>query len=211
MPRCPAIRRSGGASCGSGPRRRSTPTPASRRTATANIRRRGSPRTRPCAARRSPRRHVSSVPVSAISSCPSATTSSPGSAPVRGLGRSRGWSALAIAITALAVACPCFAYGDAPSDPLLGYRSSARTHGLYEIREEAISYLAHEGSRKRAGWRVLDPDIRVQVDKCVVPLRSRWVEKSPELPYPSIEVHCAKTVDARHPVWHVSVPVYRKQ
>lgn len=118
------------------------------------------------------------------------------------------WSMLAIAMTLLSH--PCFASGDTPSDPLLGYRTDYQTHGLYEIREAAIHYLDREGSKQRAGWRVLDPDLRVQVDKCAVPLKSRWVEKSVQSPYPSIEVHCASTVDPRHPVWTVSVPVYRK-
>jgi|GEM_PF-978869 len=114
-----------------------------------------------------------------------------------------------IAMAALMISHHCLARGDSSTDPLLEYRSSAQVHGLYEIREEAIAYLDHERLKKRAGWRVLDPDIRVQVDKCAVPLKSRWVEKSAEFPYPSIEVHCAKTMDKRHPAWSVTVPVYR--
>src|SRR5471030_44519 len=82
--RCPAMRRSAGASCGSGRRRRSSLTPASRRTVIANIPSRGSPRTRPCVAPRSRRRCGSIQPGSAISSCPSATTSMPDSAPAPG-------------------------------------------------------------------------------------------------------------------------------
>jgi len=102
------------------------------------------------------------------------------------------------------------AMADAAPDPLLGYRTTPQIHGLYEIREEAIHYLDRDAVRKKAGWRALDPDIRIQVDKCAVPLKSRWLDKSAEFPYPTIEVVCDKTVDRRNPHWSVAVPVHKR-
>jgi hypothetical protein len=115
------------------------------------------------------------------------------------------------ALLAFAALCfgPCVARADGAPDSLLEYRSTAQTHGLYEIREEAMRFLEREGDTHRAGWRALDPDIRIQVDRCAVPLKSVWVQKPVEFPYPTIEVSCAKTVDKRHPQWKVSVPVYQ--
>ena len=114
-------------------------------------------------------------------------------------------------LLALAALClgPCVARADAAPDSLLEYRTTAQTHGLYEIREEAMQFLDREGQKKREGWRALDPDIRIQVDRCAVPLKSAWVQKSAEFPYPTIEVSCAKTIDKRHPQWKVAVPVYQ--
>lgn len=115
------------------------------------------------------------------------------------------WALAASLVLALS---PCLAHADAAPDSLLEYRTTAQTHGLYEIREEAIRFLDHEAQKKKDGWRALDPDIRIQVDKCAVPLKSRWVQKSIDFPYPTIEVSCATTIDKRHPKWTVAVPVY---
>ncbi len=76
-PACHPARRSAGARCGSGPPARSRRTPASSRIRTATTRRPGSARGACCAARHPPRRRACGIRATAISSPPSATTSSP--------------------------------------------------------------------------------------------------------------------------------------
>jgi len=94
---------------------------------------------------------------------------------------------------------------DALPDPLLKYRTGHGTHGLYEIREVAMAFIRNESVRTKKRWWVGDPDIRIQVPECGVPLHAKW---STEAPKRIVVVKCIRTVSgAAKKNWEVDVPV----
>lgn len=76
-------------------------------------------------------------------------------------------------------------------DPLAKYRNNDSNHGLYEIRAEAKDFLDRQNVRDGTDWRVIDPDIRIMVDLCAVPLRSKWTMFESRK---SVLVTCDRTV-----------------
>jgi hypothetical protein len=120
--------------------------------------------------------------------------------------------ACACAVFALAIAGPCMAdvlSKDDPEDPLVKYRTTARHHGLYEIREEARRFLRTHPGKKSGAWVAAGPDIRMQAPLCAVPLRSRWARKSDNTEnLPGVLVICKKSIDRTTPNWSISVDTY---
>jgi len=53
-------------------------------------------------------------------------------------------------------------------------RTTDRKHGLYEIREEARLFISEYNKKNHTHWASLDPDLRIMVPKCIVPLRTKW-------------------------------------
>jgi hypothetical protein len=78
-------------------------------------------------------------------------------------------------------------------DPLAKYRSNDSNHGLYEIRAEAKDFLDRQNAREGTDWRPIDPDIRIMVDRCAIPLRSKWTIFESRK---SVLVSCGRTVAA---------------
>lgn len=76
-------------------------------------------------------------------------------------------------------------------DPLAKYRNNDSNHGLYEIRAEAKDFLDRQNVRDRTDWRAIDPDIRIVVERCAVPLRSKWTMFESRK---SVLVSCDRTV-----------------
>ena len=121
----------------------------------------------------------------------------------------RAVSALGLA---LVIAGPCLAdvlVKDDPDEPLLGYRTTAEIHGLYEVREEARRFLRQQPRPKAGAWVAVGPDIRMQVPRCLVPLRSRWVRAADHTEnLPGVLVMCKKSVDKQTPSWTIAVDAY---
>lgn len=110
-------------------------------------------------------------------------------------------------VSALAVARPCLAH-DEPTE-LLKYRTTSTIHGLYEINQEARKFLTRQPRKKSGDWKAVGPDIRMQVPRCAVPLRTRWARASDnEENFPGVMVVCRKTVDRKDPDWAVFVSSY---
>lgn len=91
-------------------------------------------------------------------------------------------------------------------------RSNGVKHGLFEIREEARQFIARENLSRGTHWETLDPNLKIFVPKCAVPLTAKWVPKSYGLSAPNVAVTCRRTVDGsweKH--WDVFVPIRSKR
>ena len=95
----------------------------------------------------------------------------------------------------------CFAAWSIETD-----RSTAEMHGLFEIREEARSFLAKENARTHRGWVARNPNMKIAVPRCSVPLESQWTPKSLEQTGNSVMVTCTRAVGTQQK-WSVNVPV----
>ncbi|MBB2750656.1 UNVERIFIED_ORG: hypothetical protein GGI57_001332 [Rhizobium aethiopicum] len=90
-------------------------------------------------------------------------------------------------------------------------RSTEYKHGLFEIREEARHFVERENAKGQQQWEVLEPNAKVLVPRCEVPLRSQWTPKSLGRSKPSVMVICATAVpNDVMKGWDVHVPVERK-
>lgn len=87
-------------------------------------------------------------------------------------------------------------------------RSTAEIHGLFEIRQEARNFVAKENAGTHGGWVALEPNPKVLVPRCSVPLTTRWTPKSYGLTGRNVMVSCAQAVGAMQK-WSVHVPVAR--
>jgi len=90
-------------------------------------------------------------------------------------------------------------------DPLAKYRSNESNHGLYEIRAEAKDFLDRLNARDGTDWRPIDPDIRIVVERCAIPLRSKWTTFESRK---SVLVSCGRTVaSASQRRWDMPVSI----
>ncbi|MBB3135515.1 hypothetical protein FHS26_003260 [Rhizobium pisi] len=90
-------------------------------------------------------------------------------------------------------------------------RSTHEKHGLFEIREEARRFIAQENARELQQWDVLEPNAKVLVPRCAVPLQAQWTPKSLGRSQPSVMVICTAAVpNTVMKRWDVHVPVKRK-
>ncbi|PDT02891.1 hypothetical protein CO666_18205 [Rhizobium chutanense] len=90
-------------------------------------------------------------------------------------------------------------------------RSTADKHGLFEIREEAKRFIAQENTKGQQQWDVLEPNAKVLVPRCAVPLEAQWTPKSLGRSKPSVMVICATAVpNVVMNRWDVPVPVRQK-
>ena len=91
-------------------------------------------------------------------------------------------------------------------------RSSGVKHGLFEIREAARQFIARENASRGIHWEALDPNLKIFVPRCAVPLSVQWVPKTYGLSAPNVAVICSRTVRGgweKH--WDVFVPIRSKQ
>ncbi|RUM20598.1 hypothetical protein EFQ99_28620 [Rhizobium vallis] len=90
-------------------------------------------------------------------------------------------------------------------------RSTPEKHGLFEIREEARRFITQENAKGRDQWDVLEPNAKVLVPRCAVPLQAQWTPKSLGRSRPSVTVICADAVpNTVMKDWDVFVPVRQK-
>ncbi|UWU25157.1 hypothetical protein N2601_23790 (plasmid) [Rhizobium sp. CB3060] len=91
-------------------------------------------------------------------------------------------------------------------------RTSDLKHGLFEIREEARQFIARENMADGTRWEALDPNLKIQVPRCAVPLTVKWVPKTYGLSAPNVAVTCSRTIDGSwEGHWNVFVPVRLKR
>ncbi|MBB3350310.1 hypothetical protein FHT70_000211 [Rhizobium sp. BK049] len=110
-----------------------------------------------------------------------------------------------VVITALTACIPFLASWSIETD-----RSTPDKHGLFEIREEARRFITQETARGHQRWNVLEPNAKVLVPRCAVPLQAQWTPKDLGRSKPSVMVICAVTVpNAVMERWDVPVPVER--
>lgn len=99
--------------------------------------------------------------------------------------------------------------GSVADDPLLRYRTTALHHGLYEVNVEASRFLRGQPQKKSGPWIAAGPDIRMQLPRCAVPLRSRWAKKSDNTEaLPGVLVICKNTVNKKDPSWATFLHAY---
>ena len=99
-------------------------------------------------------------------------------------------------------------------------RSNDAVHGLYEIQEEARKFVARENATNPLSkWEALEPNLKVLVPRCAVPLKARWHEiwwfdnRAGSEPLKRsrrvIAVECTRTVSPAQK-WDVHVPVFQR-
>ncbi|OWV72563.1 hypothetical protein ATY76_07015 [Rhizobium sp. R339] len=109
-------------------------------------------------------------------------------------------------ITTLPVCVACLTSWSVETD-----HSTAGKHGFFEIREEARRFIAQENAKGRGQWDVLEPNAKVLVPRCAVPLLAQWTPKSLGRSKASVTVICAAAVpNGVMRRWNVHVPVKRK-
>lgn len=87
-------------------------------------------------------------------------------------------------------------------------RSTEYKHGLFEIREQARRFIAQENIKGQQQWDVLEPNAKVLVPRCAIPLQTQWAPKSLGRSKPSVMVVCPAAVpNAVMKRWDVHVPV----
>ncbi|MDZ5635033.1 hypothetical protein [Janthinobacterium sp. GMG1] len=87
-------------------------------------------------------------------------------------------------------------------------RTRGDIHGLFEIRDAAVQFMAAENAKNGTSWQVLEPNRKILVTKCAVALRVQWVPKGHGLSGPNVAVICAKTVKPTiQDKWEVFVPI----
>ena len=77
------------------------------------------------------------------------------------------------------------------------YRTAGDVHGLFEINAEAASFLRSHNRKHHTDFEPVGPDLRMQVERCLVPLRSRWARESEQDGGPAVMVICRKSVQKR--------------
>jgi hypothetical protein len=90
-------------------------------------------------------------------------------------------------------------------------RTRGDIHGLFEIRDAAVQFIAAENSKNGTSWQVLEPNRKILVTKCAAALRVKWVPKSHGLSGANVAVSCARTVKpAIQDKWEVFVPIAKE-
>ena len=79
---------------------------------------------------------------------------------------------LLVAAILLTASAPCRATHVVVGD-LKKYRTAGDVHGLFEINAEAASFLRAQNRKHHTDFEPVGPDLRMQVERCLVPLRSR--------------------------------------
>ncbi|MBW3501299.1 hypothetical protein [Janthinobacterium sp. NKUCC08_JDC] len=87
-------------------------------------------------------------------------------------------------------------------------RTRGDVHGLFEIRDAAVKFIATENLKNGTRWQVLMQNRKILVPKCAVSLRVEWVPRSHGMSGPNVAVICAKTVrPTTQKKWEVFVPI----
>lgn len=91
-------------------------------------------------------------------------------------------------------------------------RSTDAIHGLYEIDQAARVFVAVENARHNTDWKVAEPNLKVLVARCSVPLTTRWdvirffaLEGHP-LTRKVVNVSCARPVSGES--WSIPLRVF---
>ncbi|MWP63170.1 hypothetical protein [Gilliamella sp. Pas-s25] len=91
-------------------------------------------------------------------------------------------------------------------------------HGLKYINDKAIEVIEAYNKGHNTHWESLEPDLRIIVARCLVPLKAKWAEYDPHkklwnIPseYWYVSVSCDKTVSdiPERKTWDIYVPTTR--
>ncbi|MGK5037581.1 hypothetical protein [Janthinobacterium sp. LB3P118] len=87
-------------------------------------------------------------------------------------------------------------------------RTRGDIHGLFEIRDAAVKFIAAENLKNGTRWQAMEPNRKILVAKCAISLHVKWVPKSQGLSGPNVAVICGKTVKpTTQKKWEVFVPI----
>ncbi|WP_246704258.1 hypothetical protein [Rhizobium sp. P38BS-XIX] len=79
---------------------------------------------------------------------------------------------------------------------------------MFEIREAARLFVARENAKGGLQWQVLDPNPKILVPRCDVPLKAEWTPKNLGRSMRSVTVVCGKArPNDVMPRWNVYVSV----
>lgn len=107
------------------------------------------------------------------------------------------------------VAMASLAHADGVTWPIKGDRSTDTKHGLYEIQQTAAKFVRQYNKTHRTTLVVGEPDLRITVPRCAVPLTTRWGPPATRERNRVAIVGCSKAVSnpgQQH--WQVDVTVY---
>ncbi|QRY81756.1 hypothetical protein JVX91_11865 [Pseudomonas sp. PDNC002] len=117
----------------------------------------------------------------------------------------RGWLAILAGLV--------FAGSSLAAESLLErQRSTDAFHGLYEIDQAARAFVAIENARNQTDWVVTEPNLKILVTRCSVPLTTRWrairlfAQNGREITRQVVEVSCARPVSGER--WSVPLRVF---
>lgn len=96
-----------------------------------------------------------------------------------------------------------------PIDTLCAYsleqdRTRGNVHGLYEINQEAVKFLNNENKRTGINRESLEPNLKILVERCAVPLKANWTPKEFGRKKYSVGVRCEQTISGKK--WRVDIP-----
>jgi hypothetical protein len=91
-------------------------------------------------------------------------------------------------------------------------RTLPTKHGLYEIQQEAKKFVLEENKRRGTDFVVGEPDLRIVVPKCAVPLTTKWGTPVVAERILLAVVTCKKTVPENYGKlrWAVDVTVFNR-
>lgn len=93
--------------------------------------------------------------------------------------------------------------------------------GLSAVRDAAREFVARENAKDHTNWQVADPDARIAVWRCAVPLKARWemiwwsqgnkaTGQAPVHRRRVVAVTCAQPANSRVEKWTIKVPVSQR-
>jgi hypothetical protein len=80
------------------------------------------------------------------------------------------------------------------------------THDLQDIKKAAEIFLRADNERQHSTFTATNPNPKIVVERCSVPLKSEWAHASYGLTQKSVRVICQTTSHDKKG-WHVFVPV----
>lgn len=113
-----------------------------------------------------------------------------------------------------------YAYSDIQTDVQKDY-GDERSHGLKHINDKAIEVIEAYNKEHNTHWMSLEPDPRIMVSRCLLPLKAKWAEYDPyeklmNIPPANpdnwyVSVSCDETVsdNPEMKTWDIYVPTTR--
>lgn len=88
-------------------------------------------------------------------------------------------------------------------------RTTENIHGLYEIQQEAQAFLQNENKRRGTDFYVGEPNLKVLVPTCAVPLKAKWGTPKHARVY-TVVVSCRKAIPENYgkAKWDVDVSAF---
>lgn len=91
-------------------------------------------------------------------------------------------------------------------------------HGLKYINEAASSFVAVYNNKHGTSWRSLEPNAKLMLDRCLVPLKTSWsppASRTSTLPVPTdwrVKVSCDQIVSNSLKIkrWDTLIPTTRR-